>query len=84
MPRSIKLDRSLAGGEVGIPVSKPTRRHHRTPERGDALLAGLLRSRRCGRPQSQNWCVVSAETGGVPCDFLTASPPAGKPAARED
>jgi hypothetical protein len=53
-------------------------------ERGDALLAGLLRSRRCGRPQSQNWCVVSAETGGVPCDFLTASPPAEKPAARED
>jgi Recombinase zinc beta ribbon domain len=27
----------------------PTSRHHRAPKHGDALLAGLLRCRRCGR-----------------------------------
>ena len=27
----------------------PTSRHHGAPKRGDALLAGLLRCRRCGR-----------------------------------
>jgi hypothetical protein len=30
------------------------------------------------------WCVVSALTGGVSCNFLTASPPAEKATARQD
>ena len=30
----------------------PTSRHHGAPKHGDALLAGLLRCRRCGRAES--------------------------------
>jgi hypothetical protein len=46
----------------------PTSRHHGTPKQGDALLAGLLRCRRCGRGWMDNGEPRCIAFGGLRVD----------------